>query len=892
VNDLAGFRIAALAVTTDNSNNYPSQTAFNTIGGIGVSGYSSYTSSYQTTSSSGPELVTSDSFSVSVSNSLVVVFAVGGGSQCQQLSGIQGLQIDANTANANPIITIGHADLASGSYTATMAASQCAAGQDPNHAGNVLGVFVFSPVGTPPSVSLLSPFYYGDCVSINGVDTPMTSGATIVSTSWMWGDGSVTQAGFPTTHVYANTGTYVVQVTATDSNGLEGVATQSVSVTGSIALLPPQLSLFTPTTNGLSVSVNGVANSNACGPTQPIPSFLFNWGDGSSSRGSFAQSHTYSQDGLYDVCVTAYDSFGLRTTECGTAHVGNSVQPAPARLMLAATPAQLGSSNQYLGPWIVNALVYDGNDNPLPGVPVSFSMSGLNNNVLVSSPTNSFGFSAITATPDPQASSAFVKATTGGLTGYLSVPLGESITSASQSQLGTAGMTMSEVMLGPNSTPSFVDVRTFVDTSYCYSNAARSTTTTNSCLSLIGGNGQTISCANIGNAITGISCAGAAVAGISCAGSTIFPPLVTICGATFEFGLAATPDCVLGVMGSLLNVQTPPPQPDWNQGHFYGVVSTASTVQTIVCNLNSLSSILPSAGGIVTTIDGSSQITIPPNHSITQTPIPITMSQISAAQVSTVITAPKVPVGGIVNIGIGSSQPLRAATLTLTYDPSTVPSGYGVSIYQDGVWRMLPTALLNGKATADITTSGDYAVFASPPSIAVSDFFTSGILSPLPTDSAGNSKVAVLLSNGIVIGTIPNPLLIWVNITDTGSSSLQSLRLSENLPVDWIVLGIPQGSTITFGPITITISPGNPEMLRLSVSNITAVLGHPLMPGKSLLLPIALVYKLIGTSQLIASYPRTYTTNSIAGAWTQVGFRGTEATSTGSAFFIAYVKMT
>lgn len=324
VNDLDGFRIAALAVTTSNTNSYPSQTAYNTIGGIGVSGYSSYTSSYQTTSGSGPELLTSNSFSISVSNSLAIVFAVGGGSQCQQLSGIQGLQIDANTANSNPIITIGHAYLASGSYTATMDATQCAAGQDPNHAGNVLGIFIFLPgsSGTPPSISLLSPFYYGNCVSINGAEFASTPGASLVSTLWNWGDGFTTSSSFPATHTYTGAGTYLVQVSATDSNGLTGSSSISADVTGSTALVPPQLSLFTPTVSGQSVLVNGVSNSNACGPTQPLPLFAFDWGDGIIDQGSFPHAHTYTNSGNYSVCATATDSFGVSTTQCALVTVG------------------------------------------------------------------------------------------------------------------------------------------------------------------------------------------------------------------------------------------------------------------------------------------------------------------------------------------------------------------------------------------------------------------------------------------------------------------------------------------------------------------------------------------------------------------------------------------
>lgn len=149
VNDIDGFRIAGLAVTSSNTNSYPSQTAFNTIGGVAVSGYSSYTSSFQTTTAQGPNLSVSDSFTVTAANSLVVVVAIGGGAQCQQLSGVPNLSVDADTANLNPIVTIAHSNLGTGTYTATTNTQQCAAGQDPNHAGDLIGAFVFSPAGAP-----------------------------------------------------------------------------------------------------------------------------------------------------------------------------------------------------------------------------------------------------------------------------------------------------------------------------------------------------------------------------------------------------------------------------------------------------------------------------------------------------------------------------------------------------------------------------------------------------------------------------------------------------------------------------------------------------------------------------------------------------------------------
>ena len=67
--------------------------------------------------------------------------------------------------------------------------------------------------------------------------------------------------------------------------------------------------------------------------------------------------------------------------------------------------------------------------------------------------------------------------------------------------------------------------------------------------------------------------------------------------------------------------------------------------------------------------------------------------------------------------------------------------------------------------------------------------------------------------------------------------------------------------------------------------------GHPLMPGQIVLLSVKLSYGLIGTSQSATSYPRNYTDTTVAAAWTQASFSGTQFNGNGSGFFIADAKV-
>jgi hypothetical protein len=141
---------AALAVTTSDTNSFSTSAQYPAIGGVSVSGFSSLSFSYGSNGNPGASSA-SDSFTVNVVGSLVVIMALGGGEQYLVVSGLPGFTIDATNFNGvcnqglPSVIVIGHAYLNPGTYTVTEQTRQCAAGQDPNHAGDLIGVFVFGP---------------------------------------------------------------------------------------------------------------------------------------------------------------------------------------------------------------------------------------------------------------------------------------------------------------------------------------------------------------------------------------------------------------------------------------------------------------------------------------------------------------------------------------------------------------------------------------------------------------------------------------------------------------------------------------------------------------------------------------------------------------------------
>jgi PGF-CTERM protein len=82
----------------------------------------------------------------------------------------------------------------------------------------------------PPVLTLFEPKVVGLTVTISGVANPGYEGASITRITWDWGDGSKEDHWFPATHTYRRAGTYIVTVTAYQSDGLSATKTLSVKV--------------------------------------------------------------------------------------------------------------------------------------------------------------------------------------------------------------------------------------------------------------------------------------------------------------------------------------------------------------------------------------------------------------------------------------------------------------------------------------------------------------------------------------------------------------------------------------------------------------------------------------------------------------------------------------
>lgn len=182
-----------------------------------------------------------------------------------------------------------HTYAAAGTYTAEVIAA--------NDVNNVMATTVVTVVdGNLPinnvTVSASTPTELGEATTFSA-----DSDGTGVAYTWDFGDGS-TGTGANPTHVYTQTGTYDVQVTAQNDKGQRAANTQVVVQVTPRAIqeleLVPPANLRAGTVQTFQANIG--AGSNV--------TYSWDFGDGNTGTGAVV-NHTYAQPGSYLVLLTA-----------------------------------------------------------------------------------------------------------------------------------------------------------------------------------------------------------------------------------------------------------------------------------------------------------------------------------------------------------------------------------------------------------------------------------------------------------------------------------------------------------------------------------------------------------------------------------------------------------
>ena len=213
---------------------------------------------------------------------------------------------DGGTSNANPTT---HTYATSGSFTANVTAT------DANgvKAISAKSVTVASPLTVSFTETPSSPTT-GQVVTFTATTA---GGVGTVSYSWSFGDGA-TSTGNPATHTYTSPASFTVSVTATDSDGVAAVSSQTLTVRS------PLTASFTYTPSNPVTGQTVTFTATASGGTSPY-TFSWSFGDGLSATGA-SVTHSYTTNGTYTVTLTTNDSEGRTATTSNTVPVGQQSQ--------------------------------------------------------------------------------------------------------------------------------------------------------------------------------------------------------------------------------------------------------------------------------------------------------------------------------------------------------------------------------------------------------------------------------------------------------------------------------------------------------------------------------------------------------------------------------------
>src|SRR5437667_1727998 len=213
---------------------------------------------------------------------------------------------DGGTSNANPTT---HTYATSGSFTANVTATD---------ANGVKAISAKSVTVAPPlTVSFTETPSSPTTGQVVTCTAATAGGVGTVSYSWSFGDGA-TSTGNPVTHTYTSPASFTVSVTATDSDGVAAVSSQTLTVRS------PLTASFTYTPSNPVTGQTVTFTATASGGTSPY-TFSWSFGDGLSATGA-SVTHSYTTNGTYTVTLTTNDSGGRTATTSNTVSVGQQSQ--------------------------------------------------------------------------------------------------------------------------------------------------------------------------------------------------------------------------------------------------------------------------------------------------------------------------------------------------------------------------------------------------------------------------------------------------------------------------------------------------------------------------------------------------------------------------------------
>ncbi len=196
--------------------------------------------------------------------------------------------------------------------------------------------------------------------------------------AWQWdfGDGAMSTMQNPN-HTYTQNGTYNVCLTASNDAGTNGQVCQNVMI--SQVILPPTSAFTFNAANAPTVTFT---DNSTNAPT----SWMWDFDDGSTSAMQ-NPTHTFTQNGTYNVCLTASNDAGTNGQVCQTVVVSQVIQPSTSAFTFDAVnaPTVTFTDNSTNAPtsWMWN--FDDGNTSTMQNPTHMFAQNGTYNVCLTAS---------------------------------------------------------------------------------------------------------------------------------------------------------------------------------------------------------------------------------------------------------------------------------------------------------------------------------------------------------------------------------------------------------------------------------------------------------------------------------------------------------------------------
>jgi PKD repeat protein len=201
---------------------------------------------------------------------------------------------------------------------------------------------VTTTVANQPPVGSFTPTANGLTVTFNANASRDPDG-TILGYQWNFGDGTtvLNTTSATVTHVYANSGTFMVSLIVLDSQGtVSAVFSQNISIAPIPVANQAPSARFTAANVDTTAAVNATISTDADGT---ITSYAWNFGEPTSTTNTAtgnSATHVYGRTGSFVVTLTVTDNGGLTASSTQTVNIGSlpNVNPVP---QFAATPDAL-----------------------------------------------------------------------------------------------------------------------------------------------------------------------------------------------------------------------------------------------------------------------------------------------------------------------------------------------------------------------------------------------------------------------------------------------------------------------------------------------------------------------------------------------------------------------